>query len=88
MTMPEIPSFQNVQEAAAWAETHDTAPYFDALEDAPPFHLQRPRRSQARLDLYLSQDALTRLRALAEQKRLDYHTLAETFILERLMQEA
>ncbi len=85
--MPKLPSFKNIEQAAVWAETHDTAPYFDSLEDVPAFQAERPRRLQSRLNLYLSQDALKKLRGLARQKRLDYHTLAETFILEKLSQE-
>jgi hypothetical protein len=86
--MPELPAFQTIEEAATWAETHDTAPYFDEMEDVPPFQVERPRQQQARLSLYLSQDAFAKLRALARQKQLDYRTLAEAFIVDRLLQEA
>jgi len=87
MTMPELPAFQTIEEASAWTETHDTAPFFDQMEDVPSFQAERPRRQQARLSLYLSQDILARLRALARQKQLDYRTLAEVFIADRLLQE-
>jgi hypothetical protein len=57
------------------------------MEDVSPFQVERPRRTRARLSLYLSQDALAKLSALASRKRLDYRTLAETFVLEGLMQK-
>lgn len=85
--MAKLPKFKNIQQAAEWAETHDTAPYFDEMEDAPGFHATRPLRLRARVNVYLTRDALARLRQLAKRKRLDYHTLAETFILERLAQD-
>jgi hypothetical protein len=85
--MPELPAFQTIEEAAAWAETHDTAPYFDQMEDVPPFQAERPHRQRARLSLYLSHDVFAKLRSLARQKQLDYRTLAEIFIVERLLQE-
>ena len=85
--MARLPAFPTIDEAAVWAETHDTAPYFDEMEDVPPFEAERPRRPQARLNLYLSRDAIAKLRTLAREKQLDYHTLAEVFIMDRLTQE-
>ena len=87
MTMPKLPAFQSIDEATAWAETHDTAQYFDDMEDVPSFEAERPRRPQARLNLYLSRDAIAKLRLMARERRLDYHTLAEAFIMDRLTQE-
>jgi hypothetical protein len=43
---PKLPTFENIAEAAEWAETHDTAPYFDSMEDVPPFDLDRELRSR------------------------------------------
>jgi hypothetical protein len=57
------------------------------MEDVPPFEAERPRRPQARLNLYLSRDAIAKLRVLARESQLDYHTLAEVFIMDRLTQE-
>ena len=85
--MSQLPAFQTIDEAATWAETHDTVPYFDDMEDVPPFEAERPRRPQARLNLYLSRDAIAKLRVLARESQLDYHTLAEVFIMDRLTQE-
>jgi hypothetical protein len=87
MTMAQLPAFQTIDEAAAWAETHDTAQYFDDMEDAPSFEAERQRRPQTRLNLYLSRDAIAKLRMLAGERQLDYHTLAEVFIMDRLTQE-
>lgn len=86
--MPKLSAFQTVAEAAAWAETRDTAPYFDEMEDVPSFEVERPRRPQTRLNLYLSRDAIAKLRTLAREQQLDYHTLAEAFIMDRLTQES
>jgi len=85
--MSQLPAFQTIDEAATWAETHDTALYFDDMEDVPPFEAERPRRPQARLNLDLSRDAIAKLRVLARESQLDYHTLAEVFIMDRLTQE-
>jgi hypothetical protein len=88
MTMAQLPAFQTIDEAADWAERHDTAQFFDDMEDVTSFEVERPRRPQTRLNLYLSRDAIAKLRILARERQLDYHTLAEVFIMDRLTQEA
>jgi len=86
--MTQLPGFKTIDEAATWAETHDTAQYFDDMEDEPSFQVERPRRTQTRLSLYLSRDAVSKLRTLARERQLDYRTLAEVFIMDRLTQES
>ncbi len=81
---PAPPEFKTIAEAADWAETHDTAPYFDSMEDVAPFEGERSIRQRVRVTVFLPEDALTRLRALAMDRSLDYHTLAEAIILEHL----
>lgn len=41
----KLPTFETIDEAAEWAETHDTAPYFNSMEDVPPFELERSLES-------------------------------------------
>ena len=84
MTSPTLPEFQTIAEAAEWAETHDTAPYFDSMADVPPFELERPRRNRVQIRVSLPKDALIKLRLLAKEQALDYHTLAEAILLEHL----
>lgn len=83
----KLPAFKNIEEAAEWAETHDTAPYFDLMEDGPTFEFDRNWRRRTRISVFLNEDALAKLRALASERALDYHTLAEAIILERLATE-
>ncbi len=40
--MPKLPEFATEEELVAWVDTHDTAPYFDEMEDAEePFVVMR-----------------------------------------------
>jgi hypothetical protein len=83
----KMPTFETIAEASEWAETHDTAPYFDSMEDEPPFELDGNWHRRTRISIFLNEDALVKLRTLASERALDYHTLAEAIILERLATE-
>ena len=86
--MPKLPKFETIEEAAAWAETHDTAPYFDEMEDVSSFQFERPPQRVIHIRLPLDEDLTHRLKEIAEARGLDYHELATKFIVERLAQEA
>lgn len=85
--MPKLPEFETIEEAAAWAETHDTAPYFDEMEESPPFQAARPPQRTIYLRLSVDESLLEKLKKVAEAQGLDYHELAVNFIVEKLAQE-
>ena len=85
--MPKFPKFETIEEAAAWAETHDTAPYFDEMEDVPSFQFERPPQRVIHIRVPLDEGLSYRLKEIAKAKGLDYHELATKFIVERLAQE-
>jgi hypothetical protein len=97
--MPDLPPFQTLEEAAAWAETHDTAPYFDDMEEVPPVQTERPRHKflvKARL-VYtcatrtpirardVPADKLAELKALYRETR-DVHLPADSHALWRILE--
>ena len=84
-TGPGLPEFDSIAEAAEWADTHNTAPYFDSMEDELSFDADRSFRRRIRISVFLPQDAIARLREIAREKALDYHTLAEAILLERIV---
>lgn len=85
--MPKLPKFTTIEEAATWAETHDTAPYFDEMEDVPSLQIERPPQRVIYIKLPLDESLVYRLKEIARAKDLDYHELATRFIVERLVQE-
>lgn len=87
--MSKFPNFATEEELAAWVETHDTAPYLDDLEDADEsFQVIRTRFTTRPLDVRLRSDYLAAIEALATQRGIPYQLLIQTWLLEKLQQEA
>lgn len=87
--MPKLPEFATEEELAAWVDTHDTAPYFDEMEDVEePFVVTRTQFATKPLDIRLRSDLYAAIETAAERKGIPYQMLIQTWLREKLMQEA
>ena len=80
-----IPSFANVEEEAAFWDTHD---FTDFLDESEPVQIEVSPELAERLTLRLEQRDRQQLIALAREKGIGPSTLARMWIRERLRQEA
>lgn len=87
--MSKLPKFETDEEAVAWFDTHDTAPYMDEMEAVNlKFDVLRTRFATRPMDVRLRSDYLSALEALAERRGVPYQLLVQTWLLEKLRQEA
>lgn len=87
--MPKLPTFQTDEELIAWVDSHDTAPYMDEMEPADQeFHFIRTEFPTRPLDVRLRTDFVAAIESLAERRGVPYQYLIQTWLLERLRQEA
>ena len=87
--MPKMPTFATEEELAAWVDTHDTAPFMDEMEDAEEvFVVQRTRFTTKPLDVRLRSDLYDAIAVVAERQGIPYQMLIQTWLREKLMQEA
>lgn len=98
-----IPSFSSEEEARQFWDTHDSSYYWDQMEDmthSPPHGLKRgPGRAGSRarkrpdgagistVPIQLHDDALARIKELAEQRQLPYQALLSSWVIRCLEQE-
>lgn len=81
-----IPSFNSIEEEAAWWDSHDISDVWDELE--PVRGKVAPSvLSESAMSVRLPEATLARLRARAAKKGVDYTTLARMWIMERLEEE-
>lgn len=74
---------------AAWFDTHDTAPYMDDMEEVKEkFHVIRTSFVTRPVDVRLRSDYLEAIQVLAERKGIPYQMLVQSWLLEKLNQEA
>lgn len=87
--MPKLPDFKTDEELIAWFDSHDTADYIDEMEPAdqefPVLLTEFPTRP---VDLRLRADFLAAIEALAERRGVPYQRLMQSWLLEKLRQEA
>ena len=87
--MTKLPEFQTEEDLGAWFDAHDTADYLDEMEPADQefcVHLiQWPTR---RVDLYLHSAAFTAIEGIAQRRGIPYQILIQTWLQEKLSQEA
>lgn len=87
--MPKMPKFKTEEELAEWVDTHDTAPYIDEMEDVEePFEVKRTHFETRPLDVRLRSDLYDALETAAERKGVPYQILVQTWLREKLIQEA
>ena len=87
--MTELPQFNSDEEAAAWFDTHDTAPYMESMEEADsPFSVTRTIFPTKPMDIRVRADYLEAIQTLAERQGIPYQMLVQRWLLEKLSQEA
>jgi len=87
--MPKLPEFESDEEATAWFDTHDTAPYLDDMEEADEkFEVIRTVFATRPVDVWLRSDYLEAIQKAAERKGVPYQLLVQSWLLEKLSQEA
>lgn len=87
--MPKIPEFATEEELAAWVDSHDTAPFFDDLDDArETFVVTKTQFVTKPLDIRLRLDLYAALEIVAERRGIPYQMLIQTWLREKLLQEA
>ena len=98
-----IPVFETEEEAREFWATHDSAPYFDQMEDmiaSPPIDLDvgggragsttRRRPPEGRMDLVsirIPVEMIEAVKEIAAGRHLPYQTLMRSWIAERVAQE-
>lgn len=87
--MSKLPEFKSDEEAAAWFDTHDSAPYMADMKEAEEkFEIVRTTFVTRPVDVRLRSDYLEAIQEVAERKGVPYQILVQTWLLEKLTQEA
>ena len=87
--MPKLPEFKSDEEAAAWFDSHDSAPFMDDMEETDEkFEIVRTLFATRPMDIRLRSDYLEAIQSVAERKGVPYQILVQTWLLEKLNQEA
>ena len=87
--MPKLPEFKSDEEVVAWFDTHDSAPYMNDMTEAEEkFEVVRTTFATRPVDVRLRSDYLEVIQEVAERKGVPYQILVQTWLLEKLTQEA
>ena len=87
--MPKLPKFESDEEIAAWFDKHDSAPYMDDMEEnTEKFEVIRTTFATKPVDVRLRSDYLEAIQEVAARKGVPYQILVQTWLLEKLTQEA
>ena len=87
--MTGIPKFETDEEMAAWFDMHDTADLMDDMEATEEtFAVIRTSFVTRPVDVRLRSDYLEAIQAVAERKGVPYQMLVQSWLLEKLSQEA
>lgn len=87
--MPKMPKFETDEEFAEWVDTHDTSEFLDDLEDVEEIFTVKKTTFKTRpLDVRLRSDLYEALETAAERKGVPYQILVQTWLREKLIQEA
>lgn len=81
-----VPTFETVEEEAAFWETHDSAEFEDEFETVEDVIFVRSQPKKG-ITVRLAQDSLTALTEQAHDMGIGPSTLARMWILERLKEE-
>ncbi len=84
MTKLKIPDFRSLEEAADYWDTHSFA---DHLEDTEPVEIE-VCLEQRRILLEIDHDLSEKLKKIARKKRQSYDKLINSWVREKIMQEA
>jgi predicted DNA binding CopG/RHH family protein len=87
--MSKLPKFESDEALIAWFEENDTAPYMDDMEESEEkFEVIRTSFATKSLDVRWRADYLDAIQTVAERKGIPYHHLIQSWLLEKLKQEA
>jgi predicted DNA binding CopG/RHH family protein len=87
--MAKLSKFESDEALITWFEENDTAPYMDDMEESDEeFKVIRTIFVTKPLDVRWRADYLTAIQTLAERKGVPYHRLIQSWLLEKLRQEA
>ena len=87
--MTKIPKFETDEEMAAWFDTHDTADLMDDMKETDEkFDVIRTSFATRPVDVRLRSDYFEAIQAIAERKGMPYQMLIQSWLLEKLSQEA
>ncbi len=84
MTKLKIPDFKSLEEAADYWDTHSFADY---LEDTEPVEIE-VCLGQRRILLEIDSDLSEKLKKIARKKKQSYDKLINSWIREKIIQEA
>ncbi|VVB87131.1 CopG antitoxin of type II toxin-antitoxin system [uncultured archaeon] len=84
MTKLKIPDFKSLDEAADYWDTHSFADYF---EDTEPVEIE-VRLAKRKILLEIDRDLSEKLKKIAQKKRQSYDKLINSWVREKIMQEA
>lgn len=84
-TLKKMPDFEkmSLEEIADFWETHDSAGYWDQMEDVTE-QVRFKRRSEKIVSIRVAEDDLELLKQIAMEKGLGHTTLIRTWIKEKL----
>lgn len=87
--MPKLPDFQSEEELIHWFDTTDTADYMDEMPLVePPFNVILTEWTTSPVDLRLSTETFHAIEQLADRRGIPYQRLIQTWLKEKLTQEA
>ncbi len=87
--MPKLPDFQSDKELIEWFDTHDTTDYIDEMELVEKdFTVIRTPFLTSPVDLRLRSDFFNVIEQLAQQRGIPYQLLIQSWLREKLSQEA
>lgn len=84
MTKLKIPDFKSLDEAADYWDTHSFADYF---EDTEPIEIE-VRLARRKILLEIDRDLSEKLKKIARKKKQSYDKLINSWVREKIMQEA
>lgn len=82
-----IPKFKNEDEERNFWATHDSAEFFDELEEVEPIKPARPRTKDKTITFRADDELIERIKKIAGAKGMGYQTLMRAWLYERLEEE-
>jgi len=85
----QLPAFSSEKELADWIGDHDTSEYMDDLEEVTEdIKVRRTETAEESIDVLLNSKDLEAIKQVANDKGVPYQTLIQTWVIEKLRQEA
>jgi predicted DNA binding CopG/RHH family protein len=85
----ELPKFSSNEELADWIDNHDISEYMDDLEEVTEdLKVRRTKDAEETIGVILNSKDLEAIKQVANDKGVPYQTLIQTWVIEKLHQEA